>query len=543
MFGPTGEHDQFGWPALLIGSSTTQFEVVDGMRALDYLLSRPEVDGNRVGCCGHSGGGTQTMYLCGLETRLKAAVVVEGNTENVAGANFLPPGAYADAEQNIMGSLPLGIDRGDLLAAFAPNALLICYTPVDNGTTYAPHYVEGTHEIFDELQRVYKTSGSSEKVALSSSPLPHDYDYFHRQATYRWFDKWLRNGNGNIVEAAFDEAPERDLWCTTTGQVLTSLGGRPAFRVNLDRLHSLRDHSSSRSPSKSEIQTELRRSLSLPGQSASDHGRVLSSNKLRNIVVEEIEYRPEANIRVPGYFLKPASASGKLPVVVVLSDRGKDDLFDQFELVEQLAAAGICTCSVDLRTTGATRPRLPAEGPSFYGSAVDIAYSTVSLIAGVPIIGQQTWEILGCLDYLNHRQDVDNNRIALFATGFTGLPGMMAAALDERIKAVLLNRTLVNLESIVASEQYHLPLSDVAFGILRKFDLPGVCSAIAPRPVWLLNTAGPQDEGLALDETRRHYEVAERAYRDAGQQDRLMFRVDDAPIGKLLQEWTRAALA
>ena len=44
LYGPTGEHDRFGWPALLIGSTTTQFEVWDGIRALDYLLSRPEID-------------------------------------------------------------------------------------------------------------------------------------------------------------------------------------------------------------------------------------------------------------------------------------------------------------------------------------------------------------------------------------------------------------------------------------------------------------------------------------------------------------------
>src|SRR4051812_1755295 len=111
-FGPTGEHEQFGWPALLVGSTTTQFETWDAVRALDYLLSRPEVDKSRIGCCGHSGGGTATMYLCALEPRIHVAIVVEGHTENVAGANYQPPGAYADAEQNMVGSLGLGIDRG-----------------------------------------------------------------------------------------------------------------------------------------------------------------------------------------------------------------------------------------------------------------------------------------------------------------------------------------------------------------------------------------------------------------------------------------------
>ena len=94
LYGPTGEHDQFGWPALLIGSTTTQFEVIDGIRAVDYLVSRSEIDSTKIGCCGHSGGGTQTMYLCALEPRITAAVVVEGHTENLAGAKYQPPGAF-----------------------------------------------------------------------------------------------------------------------------------------------------------------------------------------------------------------------------------------------------------------------------------------------------------------------------------------------------------------------------------------------------------------------------------------------------------------
>ena len=65
-------------------------------------------------------------------------MAVEGNYENMAGPYYDPPGAIADAEQNIVGSLPLGLDRGDLLAAFAPKPLLMSYTVHDQGQTYSP---------------------------------------------------------------------------------------------------------------------------------------------------------------------------------------------------------------------------------------------------------------------------------------------------------------------------------------------------------------------------------------------------------------------
>ena len=75
--------------------------------------------------------------------RLKAAVVSDGNSENLAGPSYAPPGAVADAEQNIIAGLPEGIDRGDLLLAFAPNALLITYSQTDSGLHLLAHLRRG----------------------------------------------------------------------------------------------------------------------------------------------------------------------------------------------------------------------------------------------------------------------------------------------------------------------------------------------------------------------------------------------------------------
>ena len=376
-YGPTGEHDRLGWPALLIGSSTTQFEVWDGIRALDYLLSRSEIDRERIGCCGHSGGGTQTMFLCALEPRIKVAVVVEGHTENLAGADYQPPGAFADAEQNLIGGLKIALDRGDLLGAFAPKPLKICYTPIDNGTTYSPHYVRGTEEIFDELKSIYEVYGGADRVALFSSTLPHDYDYFQRRATYEWFNRWLLNGRGDVEEAPFEDAPESVLWCTSTGQVLTSLGGRAAFEVNRDRLRTIEAHAKKRPLDPNQFRTGLQKILSLPAESAALNAISLSNKTYDSIAIEEFEYQSEPGIRVPGWFLKPSATKSGLPVVLMTQDHGKDELFDQWPLVEGLAGAGVAICCIDLRTLGVTRPRLPSTGPLFYGNGVELAYALV----------------------------------------------------------------------------------------------------------------------------------------------------------------------
>jgi len=541
QYGPTGEHDRFGLPALLVGSTTTQFEVWDGIRALDYLLSRAEVDPKRIGCCGHSGGGTQTMYLCALEPRIQAAVVVEGHTENLAGADYQPPGAYADAEQNLIGSLAVPLDRGDLLWAFAPKPLLLCYTPVDAGSTYSPTYVQGTEEIFEELRAVYAIQGAEARVSLSSSPLPHDYDYFQRRATYDWFGTWLLNEHREIEESDFDDAPQPSLWCTSTGQVLTSIGGRAAFEVIRDRLRVIRTDTGT--PSKEGIQDGLRELLKLPADSASFNSRSLSQRTYRNLIIEEVEYQSEPGIHVPGWFLKSSSAGPKFPVTVVVNDNGRDDIFDHWPLIESIISQGSALFSIDLRTCGITRPRLPSAGPWFYGDEIELAYAMVNLSVGVPIIGQQTHDLLRGLEYLRARSDVTPGQLGLFGTARAGLVCLLAAALDNQVRSVLVNRTLVDYESIVAAWDYKLPLSTIAFGFLEKFDLPQICSTLAPRPVWLVNTVGAQASGLALSETRERYRIAARAYQGAGQPDRLSFQVTPEPIDNLVSEWVKQALA
>ena len=78
--GPVYEHSMPGLLLLLLGENLSAYRIWDGMRAIDYLLTRPEVDGQRIGCAGHSGGGTLTLFISALDERVRCAVVNEGGT-------------------------------------------------------------------------------------------------------------------------------------------------------------------------------------------------------------------------------------------------------------------------------------------------------------------------------------------------------------------------------------------------------------------------------------------------------------------------------
>jgi cephalosporin-C deacetylase-like acetyl esterase len=549
LYGPTGEHSQAGRPMLLFGSTMAQYRAWDGVRALDYLLSRPEVDPEKIGLTGQSGGATMTMYLCALEPRIKVAVEVDGNSENLAGPSYAPPGAVADAEQNLIFSLPEGIDRGDLLLAFAPKPLLMIYTPIDCGATYSPTYIEGTKEVHHQVQAAYKLMGAPEKAGLFATSLTHDYDFFSRRVAYAWFNRWLGHEDWGTEEAEFDEAAPGELECTTTGQVLTSLGGRTVVQLNAGRLkklapaNPLRNTAGDAKAFRDRARGTLRQLLALPGEKSPLDSRAISSHSRKGVHIEEIVLHSEASIRVTGWFLKPTQGAGPFPTILHVSERGKYVATSETGELVRLAGKGFAVCSVDLRGLGFSIPHLPAAGPVFYrGNNIQEDYAWASFTLGKPVLGQRVWDCLRCLDYLESRPDVDPKRIHGLGEHGAAIALLLAGVMDDRLCSLMLDSMLATYRSLVESKAYSLELTWFLYGILKHFDLPDMVAALAPRPCWLLNATSAEDKVWPETKLSAIYHDALQAYQQSGAGKGLRFLVQtDEERSKGLDNWLKTA--
>src|SRR5207249_551419 len=138
------------------------------------------------------------MYLCTLEPRIQVSVAVEGHFRNFAAGHYDAPGSVDDAEQNLMGGAAVGIDRADLVWAFAPKPLLMCYTSQD--VVVSPYYLQAVQEVFGEARGAYKLLEAEERIRLYPAFLPHQFDYFNRRETYAWFNKWLAKKDLGLTE-------------------------------------------------------------------------------------------------------------------------------------------------------------------------------------------------------------------------------------------------------------------------------------------------------------------------------------------------------
>src|SRR5437773_8185824 len=140
---------------MLVGDHLARYTIWDGMRALDYLLSRKEVDPARIGLTGNSGGGTHTAYIAALDDRIQVAAPSCYITSWHLMLDTIGP---QDAEQTFPLWLQEGFDYPDYLYAFVPKPYLLLSAIRD----FFP--IAGARETFAEAEKVYSAIGAREKV-------------------------------------------------------------------------------------------------------------------------------------------------------------------------------------------------------------------------------------------------------------------------------------------------------------------------------------------------------------------------------------------
>ncbi|NVM01680.1 MAG: acetylxylan esterase, partial [Candidatus Helarchaeota archaeon] len=172
------------------GITLEGLQIWDNMRAVDYLLTRDDVDPKKIGITGASGGGNQTMYTGLLEPRIKVVVPV-ASISTLKGLFFRGIGCVCETTPNILRYA----DLWDITAATAPKPLLYINTVLD------PIFpISAGRESYFETKKIYNTIREGEKVKKVEVFAKHDYNKSMREAMYGWFDHWFKNKSGFRTE-------------------------------------------------------------------------------------------------------------------------------------------------------------------------------------------------------------------------------------------------------------------------------------------------------------------------------------------------------
>lgn len=520
----TWEHSLPGQQLLLLGEDLTHYRVWDGMRAIDYLLTRPEVDTKRIGCAGHSGGGTLTKFISALDKRVQCAVINEGGTSNRWPLDIAPdaPLGTGDTEQHLFPAAIYGIDHVDLHMAIAPRPLLVTIEKYSSRFTRAAQAI---------LAR-YRQLGVPEKFATVEAGDPHAWTVKLRLANTDWFTRWFYNRRGPESEPEFTPEPAENLYCTVNGSIRTSQKGQTIFSVILKNQSDL--------PPRRRVPTNRAEFETFRSQMGSEirslwrHGKFDQPLGVRHIAttprkryrIEQVEFLSEPGIYISAWVFVPEAARTSPPAILYVSEAGKEADGMELGILEGMALASQLVVAVDVRGVGATKPPHLAEEHQGKFRQLDDVETVLTYMAwemDACLFGMRVGDVIRSVDYVFSRSDVDPGSVRVIGKGTGALWSLYAAALDSRIQAVVCDNGLLSYHSLTSVDRYLHEASIFIRGVMRHFDLPQVAAAVAGRRLALLSPVDGMKAPVEFLSARRAYEWTQAVYANLGVRDH--FRV------------------
>lgn len=517
--GPTLEHSYPGAQCFLSGSSQARYMIWDGIRAVDYLLTRNEVDPNRIGITGRSGGGTQSAYIAAFDNRIAAAAPECYITSFRRLFQSIGP---QDAEQNFYHGIASGIDHADLLEVRAPKPALMITTTRDFFS------IQGAGETAAEVRKIYSAFGKQENFNMVEDDAEHESTHKNREAMYAFFQKFLKlPGDPADEEVAYLTGEE--LQITKTGQVLSSLGGKTVFDLNRAALIPLlKKLDKSRAAGKKHLANIKSTAQELSGfiRPVEIPQPVFSGRYSRgDYCIEKYFIRGEGDYPVPFILMIPTKMKAT-SAVIYLNPAGKNAGAAPGGRMEWLVKKGNVVLAPDLIGTGEMGPgAFKGDAYNFKMGKASFNIWFAAIQVGRSLVGIHAGDIIRLVNYLGTRTDLGIRTISVIAKNELCPALTHAAVFDDRIEKIALIKPFNSYQSLVTNRYYRpsFMLSAVA-NALPAYDLPDLYAALSPRKLLLINVTDQNGNPAGNQELKQEFEFVKSAFAARGGKSNFKLR-------------------
>ena len=469
----TREHFLVGVGSILVGRNTARYRAWDAIRSIDYLVSRPEIDEEKIGFTGCSGGGTLTSYVMALDDRVTCAAPACYLTTFRKLIETIGP---QDAEQNIYGQVAFGMDHPDYVLMRAPRPTLI------SSTTGDFFDIEGSWDNYREAKRIYARLGRPEQVDLVEVEGGHGVHPQNLATIAQWMQRWLLGRDEPVEPIELGTREPAELLCTESGQVLTLRGERSVIDLNTERESEL-------AAARQELWNE-----STPGQMA-DRIRSITGVPANDEIqdpeledvgridrdgyhIDKLVLRTETSV-LPGLTFHPPEPNED--AYLYLHEDGKLGDSEVGGEIEKLVDEGYVVVSVDLRGQGETASgsdELLGDWKTYF-----LAY-----LLEKPLVGMQTADALAAAHFVAFYQTSEPRDVHLVGVGQAGVTALHAAALNpERFASVTIRDAPQDWASVVREPLPAGRLTGTVHGALEVYDLPDLVGLAGAEKVELMS--------------------------------------------------------
>ena len=419
------EHHYGGAREGLWGLSAMGLQLQNSIRSIDFLERLPDVDSERIGCTGASGGGTQTFILTAVDERIKVSAPVNMISATMQG------GCLCENAPN----LRLDVSNLEIGALMAPRPLLLVSATGD--WTVKTPTVE-----YPAIRSIYAHFDAEDKVHQVQVDAEHNYNQESREAVYAWFAKWFLGAEdtSTFKEVAFQVEPDETLLVFSEREM-------PAHALKQDEflpawINRFQAAIEKRKPTnEAELQTfneELGSGL--------QYALGLDIPKITDVKLVEPEgafpttYQTNLSARhlvisrkgvgdaIPAILFSPEPQVGHDPIVLIVHPEGKEKLVDSetgepLSLITDLLSTDRKVLLIDVFGTGEHQD---------YERPEDTGYFTTYNRTAAALRVQ---DIVTTLRYFTGRGDV--SEVNLIGIGEAGLWSLLAAGFTDAKHVVI----------------------------------------------------------------------------------------------------------
>ena len=456
--GSTTEHFLAGVGAILTGTNTAGYRVWDGIRGIDYLCERGDIDPKKIGCTGCSGGGTLTSYIMALDDRVFCAAPACYLTTFGKLIDTIGP---QDAEQNIHAQIAFGMDQTDYVLMRAPKPTLICATTGDFFN------IEGTWDTFRQAKRFYARFGQPEQVNLVESAGGHGVTQTGREAIVRWMQRWLLGIDQDVTDPGSKIWSANDLKCTPKGQVLLLDGELSVFDLNTQRAKAFEKNREAFAKLKPDAARETVRQVAgirqlneLPAAQL----RTLGSVPRDGYHIRKLAMDVADDVSVPLLRIVPDQSGGER--ILFLSGDGKQAALENTD-IQALLKQRHEVWALDLRGLGELRNRSSSK------QLGDWKTFFLAYLLDQSLVGSRTEDVLSCARWIRAEAGQQSKPVRLMATGEACVTALHAKALEpELFGSLSLKDSPESWAKVCGDSNPDGQLPNTIHGVLRHYDLP-----------------------------------------------------------------------
>lgn len=513
-----GEHEHASLSSLLIGDHVSRYFINDGMRGVDYLSERQDVDAKHIGAFGCSGGGTITAYLAALDPRISVAATACFITSL---KELFPTQGPQDAEQTLPRFAAEGLDFADWVELAAPRPYAIVSTMQDMFP------FAGAQQTYDEAKRFYDLYAAGEELKWITGPGGHGNLGPISNQILAFLAKNLKP-DSTVPEFKQFRPPDAGvLIATPTGQISTSLNSKTVESLNRERALSriapeaVIDSNAALAKFQERIRTEIRQTAAIGAQPGA--APVVS--------VAKEEQRPGYRLQTLSIQVEPQMERGfELSAILAIQDSPDPKpvivMLDELP-AERTAASGDFTGLVNsghnvvaLQSRGTPVDAQNGQSEKF-ALGPYMGVNLRAIIAGKTLVGMRTDDVIRVVNWLASRSGIDRNSITIYGKGALGMVALHAAALDTRITRVVAENTLTSYRTALDAP-LHRNLSEITIpGVLNHYDVSELLEAIAPRDVTLLNPVDAIGQPMRAEQVHQRLSAAFDSDKSLGQPQRI----------------------